>query len=188
MVPARWWLPLLLLPLLLLCAAGLALAQQALAQQQDVNWQEAVARLAQERTRAETCARLLKKHGDAAAVDRGALAYGEAKAEYDGIVAGLGVALARKEQPASLSDLEGRLRRGFEQREGFCRAAQALLPPAATGEKGVIDGIVKGAVEPLVQALLAIWTRARDEDALTRATIQTQLEATSWPAFAALAP
>ncbi len=183
MVPARWWLP-----LLLLCAAGPALAQQALAQQQGVNWQEAVARLAQERTRAETCARLLKRHGDAAAVDRGALAYGEAKAEYDGIVAGLGVALARREQPASLPDLEGRLRRGFERREGFCRTAQALLPPAATGEKGVLDQIVGGAVEPLVQALLAIWTRVRDEDALTRQTIQTQLEATAWPAFAALAP
>ena len=185
MVPARWWW----LSLFLLCAAGgLALAPARAQQQQGVNWQEAVARLAQERTRAETCARLLKRHGDAAALDRGALAHGEAKAEYDGIVAGLGVALARKEQPASLPDLEGRLRRGFEQREAFCRAAQALLPPAAAGEKGVLDEIVKGAVEPLVQALLAIWTRARDEDALTRQTIQTQLEATAWPAFAAIAP
>src|SRR3712207_294875 len=101
MVLVRRWLPPLVL--LLLCTADKsALAQQ---QQQGVNWQEAVARLAQERTRAETCARLLKKHGDAAAVDRGALAYGEAKAEYDGIVAGLGVALAQKQQPASLPEI-----------------------------------------------------------------------------------
>src|SRR3712207_3261458 len=102
MVPGRWWLS-----LFLLCLAGPALAQ-------DINWQEAVARLAQERTQAETCARLLKKYGDAAAVDRGALAYGEAKAEYDGIIAGLRVALALKEPPASLSGLQERLRRGFE--------------------------------------------------------------------------
>jgi hypothetical protein len=47
----------------------------------EINWQEAVARLARERTLAETCAAMLKKYGDTAAVDRGSLAYGEAKAE-----------------------------------------------------------------------------------------------------------
>jgi hypothetical protein len=41
---------------------------------------------------------LLKKHGDAAAIAGGALAYGEVKAEYDGIIAGLIVALARKDE------------------------------------------------------------------------------------------
>ncbi len=41
----------------------------------------------------------LKKYGDAAAKDRGALAYGEAKAEYDAVIAGLVVALAESEQP-----------------------------------------------------------------------------------------
>lgn len=40
----------------------------------EVNWQEAVARLAHERTLAVTCVALLKKHGDASAIDRGALA------------------------------------------------------------------------------------------------------------------
>jgi RNA polymerase sigma-54 factor len=39
-----------------------------------VTWQEAVARLARERTAAETCAALLKKRGDETAIDRGALA------------------------------------------------------------------------------------------------------------------
>jgi len=155
---------------------------------QGINWQEAVARLAQERTQAETCARLLKKHGAAAAVDRGALAYGEAKAEYDGVIAGLVVALAQKRQPASLADLEERLRRGFEKRDAFCRSVQALLPPAAAGEKGVIDGIVKGAIGPIIQAIQAIWMRYKDDDALTRQTIQTQLEATAWPDFAAVQP
>ena len=113
---------------------------------QPINWQEAVARLAQERTQAETCARLLKKYGDAAAIDRGSLTYGEAKAEYDGIIAGLGVALARKEKPASLPDLEDRLRRGFDEREVFCKSAQALVP-ARTGETGVVGEIVRGAVK-----------------------------------------
>ena len=77
-----------------LAAAGTSLHAE------EINWQEAVARLAQERTQAETCARVLKKYGSAEAVARGTLAYGEAKAEYDGIIAGLTVALARKERPA----------------------------------------------------------------------------------------
>jgi len=45
---------------------------------QDIGWQEAVARLKQERTLAETCVSLLKKYGDAGAIDRGRLAYADA--------------------------------------------------------------------------------------------------------------
>jgi hypothetical protein len=78
MVAVRRWLP-----LFLMCWAGPALSAQT------INWQEAVARLAQERTQAETCARLLKKYGDAAAIDQGSLAYGKAKADYDGTIAAL---------------------------------------------------------------------------------------------------
>ena len=155
---------------------------------QGINWQEAVARLAQERTQAETCVRLLKKYGDAAAIDRGSLTYGEAKAEYDGIIAGLTVALAQKQQPASLADLEQRLQHGFEKREGFCQSVQPLIPPARAGEKGVIDEIVSGALKPIIEAIQTIYLRAKDEDALTRATIQTQLEATSWPSFGSVTP
>jgi hypothetical protein len=32
-------------------------------------------------------------------------------------------------------------------------------------------------------AVVAIWSRTRDDDALMRKTIQTQLEATSWPSL-----
>jgi hypothetical protein len=158
------------------------------AQAQDINWQEAVARLARERTQAETCVALLKKYGDAAAKDRASLAYGEAKAEYDGLIAGLGVALAQKAQPPSLPDLQGRLQRGFEKREALCRSVQLLIPQTQTGQRGVIEEIVKGAVEPIVKAVLAIYIRAKDDDLLTRKTIQTQLEATSWPEFASVPP
>jgi hypothetical protein len=100
---------------------------------QEISWQEAVARLARERTVAETCAALLTKVGEAAAVDRGALDYGAAKAEYDGIIAGLIVALARKGEPASLPDIEARLRRGFAKREAF-------LPECADARSGVARG------------------------------------------------
>jgi hypothetical protein len=154
---------------------------------QEINWQEAVARLARERTQAETCASVLKKYGNRTAKKRGALDYGEAKAEYDGIIAGLGVALAQKEQPTSLPDLQGRLRRGFEKREAFCQSALSFMP-RGKGEKGGLGEIASGAIGPLIQALQAIYFRSKDDDLLTRKTIQTQLEATSWPAFASVSP
>jgi hypothetical protein len=155
---------------------------------QEMTWQEAIACLARERTAAETCAALLKKRGDAAAIDRGALEYGEAKAEYDGIIKGLTVALAQKAAPASLPDMEVRLQRGFAKRDSFCRMVQALVPPPHAGEKGWIEEAVKGAIGPLVNAIQAIWLRSRDDNAQMRKTIETQLEATAWPEFASIKP
>ncbi len=140
MVVVRWWLP-----LLAVVVAGSTLHAQ------EINWQEAVARLARERTQAETCV------------------------------------LARKEQPASLPDLEDRLQRGFEKREAFCQSVQPLIPQSS-GQKGVIDEIVSGAIGPIVQAVKEIYLDAQQQDELTRKTIQTQLEATSWPVFASVTP
>jgi hypothetical protein len=176
MAQGRWWLT-----FLAMVVAGTALHAQ------DINWQEAVARLARERTQAEICASVLKKYGDPTAIERGSLSYGEAKAEYDGLIAGLSVALARKEPPASVPDLQERLQRGFDKRQAFCKRAQSLIPQDK-GEKGVIDQIVSGAIGPLIQALEAIYFRAKDDDLLTRKTIQIQLEATLWPAFASISP
>ena len=177
MVRARWWLP-----LVALVVAGTALHAE------EINWQEAVARLARERTQAEACVRILKKYGDAAAIDRGSLAYANAKADYDGIIAGLTVALAQGQQPRSFPDLEGQLQRGFEEREAFCKSVQPLVPPQSSGQKGIIDEIVSGAVGPVVDAIKEIYLDAKRQDELTRKTIQTQLEATSWPAFASVTP
>jgi hypothetical protein len=180
MPPRRWSFVVLIL--LAFSASG--------AETPTIGWQEAVARLAAERTRAETCAALLKKHGDAAAKDQGALEYSEAKAEIDGVIAGLVVALAQdaRATPASLPDLEAQLRRGFDGREAFCTKVKALVPPARPGEKNVIIDIVGAVVGPLIEAAQAIWLDAREADRLTAKTIQTQLEATKWPAFASVAP
>jgi hypothetical protein len=172
MASARWWL----LLLLAVNAAGTA------AHAQEIDWQEAVARLARERTLAETCVALLRKYGDQAAQARGTLAYGDAKAEYDGVIGGLVVALARKGQPQSLPDLQARLQHGFDKRQAFCLSVEPLVPKSQ-GEKSPIADIVSGVVKPLTDAVVAIWSRTRDDDALIRKTIQTQLEATSWPAF-----
>ena len=154
---------------------------------QEINWQEAVARLARESARVEICASVLKKYGNPTAIERGSISYGEAKAEYDAIIAGLIVALARKEQPASLSDLQASLQRGFDKREAFCQSAQSLIP-RDKGEKSVVEEIVKDAIGPIIQAVQAIYSKAKDDDSLTHKTMQTQLEATSRPAFASVSP
>jgi hypothetical protein len=152
----------------------------------EITWQEAVARLARERTLAETCVALLKRHGNSLAVSRGALYYGEAKAEYDGIISGLIVALARKAKPTDLNDIRARLQRGFEKREAFCRTVHALLPAPRPGARGLLDDLIKGAIEPLFDAIKAIWFRHLENDVLVRKTIETQLEATTWADFAAI--
>jgi hypothetical protein len=167
-----------LLPLL----AAVCLVAPAV-QAADINWQEAVARLTQEKDKAETCVRLLKRHGDPAAIERGEQAYDEAKAEYDGVIKGLTVALASRGQPGSLPDLEERLQRGFDKRQAFCKSVQPLVPPSLSGQKGILEEIVSGVAKPLIEAIVEIWKKRMDNDALTRGTIQTQLEAALWPSF-----
>ena len=149
------------------CMISAALAEE-------IGWQEAVARLAYERTKAETCVKELKKYGDKAAVSRGEDAYNDAKAEYDAIVSGLTVALAKKGEPESLLDLEARMQRGFEAREAFCKSVQPLIP-STTGQRSPIADIVGGAVGPVIDALKAIWMRKQDDDALMRETIENSI-------------
>src|ERR1700712_1752864 len=129
-----WWL-------LALVMFGGAMGSRAA----EIGWQEAVARLAQERTLAETCTSLLKQYGDEGAQSRGALTYADAKAEYDAIIAGLDVALAQKDRPTSLPDLQARLQRGFDKREAFCASVVPLVPPSAPGQRGPIADLVSGA-------------------------------------------
>ena len=168
-------------------AAVLTVCMISAAFAEEIGWQEAVARLAYERTKAETCVKELKKYGDKAAISRGEDAYNNAKAEYDAIVSGLTVALARKGEPASLPDLEARLQRGFDARDAFCRSVQPLIPSTA-GQRSPIADVIGGLAGPVIDAIKAIYLRGKDDDALMRKTIETQLEATSWPAFASIAP
>lgn len=165
----------------------LAVNAPRLAVSEEVNWQEAVARLTRERTIAENCAALLKKNGDKAALDSGSLSYADAKGEFDGVIGGLVVALARKRQPESLPDLQARLKRGFDKREAFCISVKPLVL-GPQGQKSPIADIVSGAVKPLTDAVVAIWSKSRDDDALMRKTIQTQLEAASWVPFDKVSP
>ena len=155
-------------------------------QAQTMSWQDAVAELAGERTRAETCVRLLKRHGggDEAALSRGETAYAQAKAEMDAVIAGLVVALAQDDPPESLSDLKARLTRGVEAREAFCTGVMALVPDSSEGTRNVIVELFGAVLGPLIEGLVELWKYEGDKDELRRITIQTQLEATRWSGFA----
>ncbi len=152
----------------------------------DIAWPEAVARLAHERSLAQTCAGSLKGHGDAQQISRGEFAYGEAKASFDEVIAGLITALGEGETPKALPDLEADLEQGASSLQKFCKTVGDLLP-AEAGQRGVIDDIIKAALGPATDALkdgvAALYNNHRTDSALTKATIETQLEAAKWPDF-----
>jgi len=154
----------------------------------DIGWPEAVDRLARERSKAETCARGLKAYGDEQKISQGQLAYGDAKAIFDGVIAGLITALTEGGNPKSLTSLETDLEHGASDLGKFCKTVNDLLPTSSSGQKDVIAGIVKNAIQPVIDALseavAALYNNHRKDDALTIETIKTQLEAAKWPNFA----
>jgi hypothetical protein len=171
------FLALLALPVL----TGSAISQPA-----TLTWPDAVAQLAGERAKAETCVALVKKYGDEAQIARGQLAYTSAKADSDAVIAGLITALSAGQAPASLASLQAKLSSGVSALVAFCDTVSNLLPNTA-GQKNVILDIAKVSIEPLLKMLSdgvsALYNNHRTDDALTRRTIQTQLEAARWPTF-----
>jgi hypothetical protein len=171
------------------CVLVAFLLVPAMVRAQTMGWPEAVAALAAERTRAETCVRLLKRHagGDAAALSHGELTYAEAKADVDAVIAGLIVVLALRGTPPHLADLETRITRGVQAREVFCKRVTDLVPPDP-GTRNLIVQLVGTVLPTLQEAVRALYTVGTEQDRLRRQTIQTQLEATQWSAFADITP
>ena len=83
--------------------------------------------------------------------------------------------------------MQASLQRGFDKREAVCQNTQSLIPQDKA-EKGIVEEIVKDAIGPMIQAVQVIYSKAKDDDALTHKTIQTQLEAISSPTFASVSP
>jgi hypothetical protein len=171
-----WALLILLLPL------GFAVGEAA-----RIGWPEAVARLASERSKAEICVAFLKRYGDETQKSRGQLNYAKAKSDFDAVIDGLIAALAQNGNPESLPSLGVRLERGASALAEFCNEVDVLVP-GTSGEKAFFFEIAKEAIGPLIKALsegvAALYNNYRKDTALTRQTIQTQLEAAKWPSFA----
>jgi hypothetical protein len=159
------------------------------AQPAAISWPDAVGQIAGERAKAETCVALMKKYGDGAQKARGEITYTNAKADSDAVIAGLIVALSAGQTPASLSSLQARLSSGASGLVEFCGTVSNLLPTTAgQTEKGVMVEIAKMVpfkqlLKMLSDGVSALYNNRRSDDALTRRTIQTQLEAARWPAF-----
>jgi hypothetical protein len=165
------------------------LTDSVIAQPAAISWPDAVGQIAGERAKAETCVGLMKKYGDGAQKARGEITYTNAKADFDAVIAGLITVLSAGQTPASLPNLQAKLSSGVSGLVEFCGTVSNLLPKAAgQTEKGVMVDIAK--MVPLEQLLkmlsdgvAALYTNHRSDDALTRKTIQTQLESARWPAF-----
>jgi hypothetical protein len=154
-----------------------------------ITWPDAVGQIAGERAKAETCVALMKKYGDDAQKARAEITYTSSKADFDAVIAGLITALSAGQTPGSLSSLQGKLSSGVAGLSQFCGTVINLLPKiAGQTEKGVGIDILKAIpLEQLLKMLSdgvsALCTNHRSDDALTRRTIQTQLESARWPAF-----
>jgi hypothetical protein len=177
--------------LFLVLLAPLVLTGSASSQPATVTWPEAVAQLAGERAKAETCVALVKKYGDEAQIARTQLTYTNAKADSDAVIAGLIAALSAGQAPATLASLQTKLSSGVSGLVAFCDTVSNLLPNTA-GQKNVVLDIAKVSIEPLLKMLSdgvsALYNNHRSDDALTRRTIQTQLEAARWPTFSEVKP
>jgi hypothetical protein len=152
--------------------------------QEAMGWQEAVVSLASERTRAEACVSLLKAHaaGQAQVLTEGEYTYTQAKADMDGVIAGLVVALAEDAAPLSFDSMRIQLEQAVALRQAFCEKALALAPPEA-GTKTLATDLLGKVLSSLVDAAKEIYLKHNEDDALARKTIQTQVEGTRWRAF-----
>jgi hypothetical protein len=156
------------------------------AAQPTVGWPETIDRLNEERSQAEACVGLLKDSGDAAAIRKGRIVYGTAKAASDGVIAGFAVGLVEGYKPEKLPPLQANLERAGKGLKEVCEQAVAA-GLAAGGSKGIVEDLAKGAVEPVVDGLKvgagALWSRHVEEEKLEIETIKGQLEAAKWPEF-----
>jgi hypothetical protein len=165
------------------------LTNSVIAQPAAISWPDAVGQIAGERAKAETCVGLMKKYGDDAQKARGQITYTGAKSDFDAVIVGLIVALSAGQTPASLSSLQEKLSSGASGLSQFCGTVIDLLPKTAgQTEKSVMVDIAKAIpleqlLKMLSEGVSALYTNHRSDDALTRRTIQTQLESARWPAF-----
>jgi hypothetical protein len=156
-----------------------------------MTWPEAVAPLAAGKTLAETCVALLKRYGTVVQIANGQLTYTKAKSDADAVIAGLVTALHTGDSPIDLPSLQSRLTSSLLGLEQFCNSVKSILPAvSSTGEKGLADALTKiqESTGPIIKAaadgVAALYNNHRNDIALTRKSIEVDLEAAKWPDFA----
>ena len=158
------------------------------AQTTTLGWPEVIDDLTRERTQAETCVGLIKSAGEPAVIASAKVTYGTARADMDGVIAGLTTALVEGGRPESLPTVRASLEGSGRSLKAICDAATRTVAP---NTKGVWEEIAKGPIEPLIKAISdgvgALWTRHVEKDKLELETKKAQLEAAKWPEFGDIA-
>lgn len=155
-----------------------------------MDWPLVVADLTTERSQVLNCVGLVKSTGDNTALASVEITYGSAKAQMDGVIAGLTTALFAGGKPESLPTVRASLETSGDSLKEICAAA-VKARAAAPNTKGVFDelakGAAEGAVEPIVKAISAaiaeLWGEHEKRNELDLETTKTQLEAAKWPDF-----
>lgn len=149
-------------------------------------WPETIDLLTEQRSQAQSCVDTLKSSGDKAAIAAGRIAYNAAKAKADGVIAGFSIALVEGGKPEDLPRIQANLEKSGAGLQEVCDAA-VKAATAASGTKGVVEDIAKGAIGPVVDGIKSaastLWTRHVEQDALEQQMIKGQLEAAKWPDF-----
>jgi hypothetical protein len=157
------------------------------AQAGTAGWPETMDLLAEQRSQAESCVDTLKSSGDKGAITAGRNTYNKAKAKADGVIAGFTVALVQGGKPEELPNIQANVEKAGAGLQEVCDAA-VKAASSASGTKGVVEDIAKGAIGPVVDGIKsaagALWARHVEKDALEIETIKGQLEAAKWPEFA----
>ena len=153
--------------------------------QTSLGWPDMIDLLVQQRSQAEACVEALKSSSGGGAVATSQRTYRIAKAQSDGVIAGLTVALVQGGEPDALPTALTSLRQASDGLQEVCKAA--LTAASAGGSKGLVEDILKAPVGPVVNAISsgvsALWTRHVEKDKLELETIKGQLEAAKWPDF-----
>jgi len=139
-----------------------------------------------EKSQAKACVALLKSVGDKPTILEGEIAYENAKAAADGVIAGLLTALVEGGKPQDFPTIQADMQEAGKGLQTVCETA-VKAARSAQGTKGLVSGIVTDAVKPLIDALTggvgALWAHHIELAKLERDMIETQLGAAEWPEF-----
>jgi hypothetical protein len=134
------------------------------------------------------------RYGNPSQVTQGEAVYTTAKSHSDAAIAGLLIALETKDAPSNLPFVQNQLASAISGLAEFCNSVDDIVSAAiGSGHRNPWVEIIKILpLEPLLKAIsegvAALYSHHLEDDALTKKSIQTQLEATRWPDFRKVAP
>jgi hypothetical protein len=151
-------------------------------------WPDAVDRLVTAKSDATSCARRLKTIAspDDPGWRQGERLYSAARADVNGVIAGLRVLLSEGGDPPEEERLAKKLKRGADEAQKFCNHVNALAKPIE-GEKSLRRALVENLPAVVLEALSTL-VDFRDDDPFRRQTILNQLEEAVWQDFELIQP